>query len=90
MKAFVAATSIFLQLVIPAMAETNTTKAPPSAESTAPDNRGTTGWTGGTRDQKTQEDPAVEARLAADQPFMAEGLDLRIPARQFSPKKTVE
>ena len=89
MKLLATAVSV-LFLNVPATAETNTTKAPPSAESTAPDNRGVTGWNGGTRDQKTEEDPAVEARLAADQPWMAEGSDLRGAARQFSPKKTVE
>jgi hypothetical protein len=57
---------------------------------TAPENRGVTGWNGGARDQNTEEDPIVEAAAAANQPWMAEGIDLQGTARQFSPKKTVE
>jgi hypothetical protein len=73
-------------LSFPAYAEDTPTG---SNSGTAPENRGVTGWSGGTH-QKVEEDPAVEARAAADQPWMAEGVDLKGPPRQFSPKKTVE
>jgi hypothetical protein len=74
-------------LSIPALADDKPT-GPNSG--TAPENRGVTGWSGGSRDQKTDEDPAGEARAAADQPWMAEGVDLKSKPRQFSPRKTVE
>ena len=83
MKAAIAAAAL-LFLTMPTFAQ----QAPNSG--TAPEDRGTTGWTGGTRDQKAPEDPAVEARNAATQPWMAEGLDLKGELRQFSPKQTVE
>jgi hypothetical protein len=58
---------------------------------TAPEQRGVTGWTGGTREQKKETgDPVEAAREAADQPWMAEGVDLKGTPRQFPPKKTVE
>jgi hypothetical protein len=82
----VVALAAVMLLASPAFAQDNPT-APNSP--TAPQNRGATGWTGATRDQK-QENAAEDARQAAGQPWMAEGLDLKEPPRQFPPKETVE
>jgi hypothetical protein len=79
--------ALLAALSIPALADDKPT-GPNSG--TAPENRGATGWSGGSRDQKTDEHPALEARAAADQPWMAEGIDLEGEPRQFSPRKTVE
>ncbi len=79
--------ALLAALGIPALADDKPT-GPNSG--TAPENRGVTGWSGGSRDQKVDEEPAAEARAAADQPWMAEGVDLKSEPRQFSPRKTVE
>jgi hypothetical protein len=76
-------------LVAPALAQNNNTNE--SNSGTAPENRGVTGWTGGSRDQKQETgNPEQDAREAANQPWMAEGADLKGAPRQFPPKKTVE
>jgi opacity protein-like surface antigen len=79
------------------------------AESSVPDNKGTpqnhtgtkgrgsTGWTGGSREQ-TKAEPGVGSRAltgqdqerAADQPEMATGVDLKGPPVRFPPAKTPE
>jgi hypothetical protein len=62
----------------------------PSANTTgtSPDNRGSTGWTGGSRD--TKQDGAPDSDGAAQQPLTATGLDLNGPPRRFPANKTPE
>jgi len=59
--------------------------------STAPQNRGNTGWTGGSRepDPAALNAPASNAD-APDQPWTATGLDLQGPARRYPPNQTRE
>ena len=59
-----------------------------SAGTGAPE-RGKTGWTGGASEQPLSQEEK-DRRAAADQPWMATGLDLKGPARQFPPTKTPE
>ncbi len=62
----------------------------------SPKDKGSTGWTGGTRDQEKR---GVGSRaltgndaqdLAADQPEMATGVDLKGPPHRFAPAQTPE
>jgi len=53
---------------------------------TAPEGRGSTGWTGGNRGQTGTADPDA----AANQPFMASGVDLKGPPQQFPAGQTPE
>jgi hypothetical protein len=58
---------------------------------TSPDNKGATGWNGGARAPTSPKaDDAADAALAADQPLMATGLDLRGPPMRYPPSKTPE
>jgi hypothetical protein len=60
---------------------------------TAPENIGTTGWTGGSRGQTKptgQANSAGDAEAAKDQPAMATGEDLKGPPTQFPANKTPE
>lgn len=63
---------------------------------TAPENIGTTGWTGGsqgqTKDSATtgQSNAARDAEAARDQPAMATGQDLKGPPVRFPANKTPE
>jgi hypothetical protein len=68
---------------------------------TAPENKGNTGWTGGSQDQPSQNKPAettgqspkVEVHddaLAKDQPLTATGANLKGPPTRFAPSKTPE
>jgi hypothetical protein len=61
--------------------------------------KGSTGWTGGSKDQPSQlsQGPTTGQQVkvhdedkAKDQPFMATGQDLKGPARQFAPSQTPE
>jgi hypothetical protein len=63
-----------------------------SSAGTAPENRGATGWTGGSRDQTKggKDVAAADAKVAPDSPWYAEGLDLKGPPRQFPESKTPE
>jgi len=71
---------------------------PPDAAASAnsPEERGTTDWKGGAREQ--DKDATVGAgvqkksdeELAADQPLMATGVDLNGPPMRFPPNKTPE
>jgi hypothetical protein len=53
---------------------------------TAPEGRGSTGWTGGNRGPTG----ATDSEAAANQPFMATGVDLKGPPQQFSAGQTPE
>jgi hypothetical protein len=57
-----------------------------SNSGTAPEGRGSTGWTGGNRGQTGTGNPEA----AKDQPFMATGLDLKGPPLQFPAGQTPE
>lgn len=65
-----------------------------SGSGTTPDGKGSTGWTGGARDQSSQTigqtTGSQDAEAAKDQPAMATGKDLKGPAKQFSPRQTPE
>jgi hypothetical protein len=64
--------------------------------STGPEDRGKTGWTGGTTEtgassgKQAQKSPEEDVKLAASQPIMASGLDLTGPGIRFPAYKTVE
>jgi hypothetical protein len=66
------------------------------AQNTGTEEKGATGWSGAAKsqdDQGNQNDAAQAARdaeAAKDQPFMAEGIDLKGPPRQFAPRLTPE
>jgi hypothetical protein len=62
----------------PIMAQDNT--------GTAPEGRGSTGWTGGNRGPGGIDNPEA----AKDQPFMASGVDLKGPPQQFAAGQTPE
>jgi hypothetical protein len=69
------------------MAATITASAQGNANSgTAPEGMGSTGWTGGNRGQTGTGNPEA----AKDQPFMATGVDLKGPPRQFPAGQTPE
>ena len=53
---------------------------------TAPEGRGSTGWTGGNRGPTGTGNPEA----AKGQPFMASGVDLKGPPQQFPPGQTPE
>lgn len=75
--------------IVPLLAGTMLAVAPIMAQDssgTAPEGRGSTGWTGGSRDQTGTGNPEA----AADQPFMATGVDLKGPPRQFPAGQTPE
>ena len=67
---------------------------------TEPQNKGSTGWTGGHPDiggstnapQQTtgQESSDADAKAAAGQPLTATGEDLKGPPKRFAPSKTPE
>jgi hypothetical protein len=73
-----------------------------SSSGTAPEDRGSTGWTGGSRDQLNQDkagatsgqapapDSTRDTEAAKDQPLTATGEDLKGPAQRFPPSKTPE
>jgi len=64
--------------------------------SNSPEERGTTGWKGGAREQEKDATPGAgvqkksDEELAADQPLMATGVDLNGPPMRFPPNKTPE
>ena len=68
------------------------------AQNSAPDQeKGSTGWSGGAKDQPSQSAGTTgqkveihDADKAKDQPLMATGEDLKGPAEQFAPSKTPE
>jgi hypothetical protein len=83
----------------PANAVENPSNTPQhsSGSGTAPENMGTTGWTGGSRGQTQdsatttgQGSGAQDTEAAKDQPVMATGEDLKGPPAQFPPNKTPE
>ena len=53
---------------------------------TAPEGRGSTGWTGGNRGPTG----AIDPEAAANQPFMATGVDLNGQPQQFPAGQTPE
>jgi hypothetical protein len=63
---------------VPVMAQDST--------GTAPEGRGSTGWTGGNRGPTGTDNPEA----AKDQPFMASGVDLKGPPQQFAAGQTPE
>ena len=79
-----------------AAAERPATTPDPDSSGTSPEGRGSTGWTGGSRDQSK---PGVGSRAltgaerqdrAADQTLMATGVDLKGPATRFPASETPE
>ena len=66
------------------------------AQNNGTDEKGATGWSGATKGQDDQADKdsaaqtARDAEAAKDQPFMAEGIDLKGPPGQFAPRPTPE
>lgn len=65
-----------------------------SGTGSAPDGKGSTGWTGGARDQSPQttgqSNSARDAEAAKDQPSMATGEDLNGPPEKFPANQTPE
>ena len=68
-----------------------------SGSGTAPENMGSTAWTGGSRGQTHdsatttgQSNSARDTEAAKDQPVMATGEDLKGPPTQFPANKTPE
>jgi hypothetical protein len=65
-----------------------------SGSGTAPEGKGSTGWTGGARDQNSQTTgqgtSARDAEAAKDQPSTATGDDLKGPPKKFPPNQTPE
>lgn len=64
-----------------------------SGSGTAPEGKGTTGWTGGARDQGSQasgQSGSTDPEAAKNQPAMATGKDLKGPPEQFPAGKTPE
>jgi hypothetical protein len=65
-----------------------------SGMGTGPEGKGSTGWTGGARDQNSQttgqSTSARDAEAAKDQPSMATGEDLKGPPKKFPPNQTPE
>jgi hypothetical protein len=65
-----------------------------SGSGTAPEGKGSTGWSGGARDQNSQTTgqgtSARDAEAAKDQPSMATGEDLKGPPKKFPPNQTPE
>ena|ERR1700754_1557960 len=64
-----------------------------SGTGTAPEGKGTTGWTGGSRDQNSQtsgQSASQNPEDAKNQPWMATGEDLKGPPKQFPAGKTPE
>lgn len=64
-----------------------------SSAGTAPEGKGTTGWTGGARDQNSQttgQGASQNPEDAKNQPWMATGEDLKGPPQQFPAGKTPE
>ena len=60
-----------------------------------PEDRGASGWTGGSREPNKDETTGASPRksdeeLAADQPAHASGVDLQGPPVRFPPNKTPE
>jgi hypothetical protein len=78
----------------PASTVERPTTAPDSSGSgTAPEGKGTTGWTGGARDQTPQssgQSTSQNPEAAKSQPSMATGKDLQGPAKQFPANQTPE
>jgi hypothetical protein len=83
----------------------STVLASAQGSGTAPEDKGNTGWTGGSRDQPSQSGQSSDVKpsettgvktevhdeaLAKDQPFEATGQDLKGPPTQFAPSKTPE
>lgn len=91
----VSATASFAQTSTPPAGTVEQPTAPHSSGSgTAPEGKGSTGWTGGARDQSSQTvgqpTSAKDAEAAKDQPPMASGEDLKGPTERFPPSKTPE
>lgn len=92
----VSGTSSFAQNTDPPASTMEKPAAVPhsSGSGTAPDGKGSTGWTGGARDQNSQTTGQAtglqDAEAAKDQPAMATGEDLKGPPKQFSPRQTPE
>jgi len=57
---------------------------------TGPEDRGSTGWTGGNRQQTKSETTGAGASGASDQPEMGSGPDLKGPPVRFPANKTPE
>jgi hypothetical protein len=62
---------------------------------TSPENRGSTGWTGGQRETTPTSSKSAQAQTgddaaAADQPLMATGKDLNGPPKRFPANNTPE
>jgi hypothetical protein len=70
-----------------------TTTPHTSGTGTAPEGKGTTGWTGGARDQNSQtsgQGASQNPEDAKNQPWMATGEDLKGPPKQFPAGQTPE
>lgn len=64
-----------------------------SGAGTAPEGKGTTGWTGGARDQTPQssgQSASEDPEAAKNQPSMATGKDLQGAPKQFPANQTPE
>jgi len=64
-----------------------------SGSGTAPEGKGSTGWTGGSRNPAEttgQSAGRTDPEAAANQPLMATGLDLNGPAKRFPANQTPE
>ena len=61
-----------------------------SSAQTAPEDRGTTGWTGGSREPDKANASAQQDASVANQPWMASGEDLNGPPVRFPANKTPE
>lgn len=64
-----------------------------SGAGTSPEGKGTTGWTGGARDQNSQttgQGASKDPEEAKSQPWMATGEDLKGPPKQFPAGQTPE
>ena len=105
MKALLPAAVLLIAMGSPMALAQNHSTTPPSPENsshsggTAPENMGSTGWTGGTggshigtsNSQTTGSAPRNESSdPAADQPEMATGEDLKGPPTRFPANKTPE
>jgi hypothetical protein len=83
--------SFFMTMSSASLFAQNTSETPENADG----GRGTTGWTGGSREPTKSEttgtgQPQSEQAPAADQPDMASGADLKGPPIRFPADKTPE
>jgi hypothetical protein len=73
--------------------EQPTTQPHSTGSGTAPEGKGTTGWTGGSRDQTPQSSgqrASQDPEAAKNQPWMATGEDLKGSPKQFPADQTPE